>query len=346
MHGLWFPPGFDEDRHRVGGGLHIDAILTLLADRQHSVVSAGQVLGLGLSRSHVRNRVRSGHLHVIGRGAYLVGRATPTGVSLRMASVLVAGPDAHLDDLTAAAQLGARVRVPAKVHIVVPPGRRVRRPGVASRDVVILPHERTLANGIPCLTMARVLLGVSAHRNRRTTEDLWHEAVFRKLVDDDALRRVLADHAGEPGIVLLRELFERRVRAIGDVANRLEAELRELVVAAGMPEPRSNMAITIAGHRLVPDLYVPQRRLVFESDGRDGHGPPEQQMSDLRRDELYRSVGLTVYRTGWWAVHYEGHRVLDDLVRFERAWQLTGGIWTPEAPEPVVGGAATLRRAA
>lgn len=174
MHGLWFPPGFDEDLHRVGDGLHVDAILTSLADRQHGVVTARQVLALGLSRAHVSNRIRSGHLHVIGRGAYLVGRATPTGVARRMASVLVAGPDAYLDDLTAAAQL----------------------------------------------------------------------------------------------------------------------------------------------------------------------------MSDLRKDALYRSVGLSVYRTGWWVVHYERERILADLIRFEETWQATGGLWTPETPEPVFGGTAGLRRAA
>lgn len=332
----WFPDEFDKDAHQRRAGAHIDAVLTALANLQHGTATAAQLLALGISRSQIRDRVRSGHLTRIGAGVYLVGRVTATVSARRMAAVLVAGRGALLADVCAAGHLGATLPVQARVHLIVPPGRRVRRPGIDSRDALVLDHERTIVDGIPCLTWPRILLDVSARRGRRTLEDLWHESLYRKRLHMPALRRVVQDHFGEPGVTDLRALLDRRERAIGDVANRLEAEMRELIVEAGMPEPRSNRPLWIDGVRLRPDLYVPERRLAFETDGRDAHEDPEQQLDDEARDALYRSVGITSARYGWWAVQYERPRLLAELLRYEEAWQRTGGVWTPADPAPVL----------
>jgi hypothetical protein len=333
MRSPWFPPAFDLALHRVPAA-HPDAVIAALADLQHGMVQALQLLALGITRAQIRSRRQSGHLKTVARGVYLVGRVTPGAKARRMAGVLAAGDEARLADLSAAVQLGARMVSPAKVHVIVPPGFRVERPDLIVRRAVVHAHESTIVDGIPCLTMARTLLDVAAHRPRRIVEDLWHDAVYRKLLDDRAVRRVLADHRAEPGTPLLHELLDRRERAIGDVANRLEAEMRELIAEAGMPEPVANRLMQIDGVGLKPDLYVAQRRLAFETDGRDGHEDPEQQVSDARKDRLYRSVGITPCRFGWWAVHYQRPGVLADLVRFETAWQRTGGHWTANDPMP------------
>jgi hypothetical protein len=330
----WFPQQFDVAGTSIAAGVHPDAVLTALADRQHGVVATRQLRALGLTSRNIRSRIASGHLHPVGRGVHLVGRVTPAVATRRMAAVLVAGDGALLADLCAAGQLGGRVPVQRDVHLVVPPGRRVERPGLSVRRSVVLPHERTVAGGIPSLTMARVLLDVAAHRPQRVLEDLWRDAIYRKLLNDKALRRVLDEHVAEPGTVALRELIERRQVAIGDVANRMEAELRELIRNAGMPEPRANLRLDIGGVRLRPDLYLAERQLAFETDGRDGHGDPEQQVSDAERDRLYLSAGILPVRYGWWAVHYQAPAVLAMLTRFEAAWGRTRGRWTDRDPRP------------
>jgi hypothetical protein len=330
----WFPPGFDTTANHRARGLHADAILTALADAQHGVVTARQARELGVSGPQIRDRLRSRHLHRVSAGVYLVGHVTYTPGGRHMAGVLGAGRGAALAGLSAAAQGGVWRQVPLDVHVIVPHGRSVSRRGIHAREASIADHERTLADGIPCLTFPRVLLDVSAHHDRATLERVWHEAVYRRLVHLPAVTRVLHEHQGEPGTVELRRLHERRARAIGDVANRLEAEMREIITAAGMPEPRANVPMVIDGVRLRPDLYIPERGLVFETDGRDGHEDPERVLEDERRDALYRSAGLSQYRFGWWAVHYERPRVLADMERYEAAWRLVEGRWTPEVPQP------------
>lgn len=344
MHRPWFPPEFDPAAHHRSHGVHADAILTVLADRQHGVVTARQARALGITGPQIRDRLRSRHLHRLSAGVYLVGRVSHAPGGLHMAAVLASGHDAALAGLSAAAQARVWTTPPREVEVIVPHGRSVARDGIRAREAFVAAHERTLVDGVPCLTLPRTLLDVAAHHDRPTLERVWHEAVYRRLVHLPAVARVLREHHGEPGTVELRRLEERRARAIGDVANRLEAAMREIITEAGMPEPQANVPMVIDGVRLRPDLYVAERGLVFETDGRDGHEDPERVVSDERRDALYRSAGLSPYRYGWWAVHYERPRVLGDLARYEAAWQRVGGVWTPQVPQPRFAFARPARR--
>ncbi len=330
----WFPPGFDAEAHQVRAGVHPDAVLTALADRQHGVAAAAQLRALGVTPAQITDRLASQHLICAQRGLYVVGRRQTDVAARRMAAVLASGAGARLADLSAARQLGARVTEPATVQIVVPNGRRVRRPGLQAREGDVPEHERTFCAGIPCVTMARALLDVAAHQPARAVEALWHEAIYRKLLDGEAVRRVLTDHVGDRGTVPLEALYDRRRHAIGDAANRLEAQLRDLASEAGMPEGQANWSTWIGGVKLKPDLYIPERALAFETDGRDGHEDPEQQQADSARDRLYRSVRITPVRYGWWAVNYKRPGVLADLVRYEAAWRQTQGHWTEAVPQP------------
>lgn len=330
----WFPEDFDIDRHRRSTGLHSDATITALASYQHGVVAAEQLLYLGLTRAALKSRIASRHLNRVHLGIYAVGHTVPTLAGRRMAAVLAGGPGCVLADLCAVGQLGGHVVVQPKVHLIVPPGHRVQRKGIVARDAVVQDEERTTAGGIPCLTWPRALLDISAQRGPGVLADVWYDGVYRKKVDVAAVGRVLRDHHGEPGTVDLRALLLRREGAIGDAANRLEADMRELVVEAGMPEPRSNERLTVDGIVLRPDLYVLERGLAIETDGRDAHEDPEQQLTDAARDRLYRRAGLVVYRTGWWAVNYERVRVLEDLRTFNARWLAVGGRWTKQQPAP------------
>lgn len=329
-----FPVGFDADAHRAVTGIHLDAVLTAIADRQHGAIAARQILALGFGRKPIVSRLRSGHLTRKSPGVYLVGQATPTAAGRRMVGVLGAGDGAVLGELSAAAHRGAQVWEPRDVQVIVPPGRRVRRRGVDARDAIVLPHEHEIVDGIPCLTWPRLLLDLAAHRGPRTLEGVWHDVIYRKLLDERGLRRVLHEHIGEPGTVELRRRWEHRQDALGASANRLESDLRDIVVEAGMPEPRRNHRIRIGEVLLRPDLYIPERGLALETDGRDGHEDAEQQVSDAVRDTLYRSVGLNVGRFGWWAVNYQRPGVLADLARYEAAWHRRGGAWTAAEPPP------------
>ncbi|WP_354699219.1 hypothetical protein DSM112329_04929 [Paraconexibacter sp. AEG42_29] len=329
-----FPEGFDKKAHRRAAGGHMDATLTALADLQHGHVTTKQLRALGWSRDQLRERVRSGHLTRRHVGVLLVGSSVPTSAGRRMGAVLAAGADVVLGQLSAAAQLGAKVREPHSVHVIIPPSRRVERVGVSAYRSAVLPHERTVADGVPCPTWPRLLLQLAACRSTQL-EHLWHDAIYRRQLDDAALAKVLIDHEGAPGTAELRRLWEQRLYAIGRSANKLEADLRDIVVEAGLPEPHRNWRVDVDGQTLRPDLYIPEYALAVEGDGRDGHSDPEQQLNDARRDAAYRKLGLHPVRIGWWAVGYQRPGVVADFARYAGAWRRTGGRWTTADPLPV-----------
>jgi len=51
-----------------------DLAIAKLADRQQGVVSYWQLRALGYTRHQIQRRIETGHLHVIHRGVYAVGR--------------------------------------------------------------------------------------------------------------------------------------------------------------------------------------------------------------------------------------------------------------------------------
>ena len=69
-----------------------DRALAEVAGRQWGVVSVRQLHALGLGRSAITRRVRSGHLHRLYPGVYAVGHAALRVEGRRLAAVLACGP--------------------------------------------------------------------------------------------------------------------------------------------------------------------------------------------------------------------------------------------------------------
>jgi hypothetical protein len=68
----------------------------VLAERQHGVVTRGQLLERGFSAQSVKHRITNGRLHPVWRGVYALGRPQLTRYGRWMAAVLSCGPEAVL----------------------------------------------------------------------------------------------------------------------------------------------------------------------------------------------------------------------------------------------------------
>jgi hypothetical protein len=60
----------------------VDVHIAQLAARQKGVVKLAHLVALGLSERAIRWRVRSGKLHRLHRGVYLVGHSVPPPLAL------------------------------------------------------------------------------------------------------------------------------------------------------------------------------------------------------------------------------------------------------------------------
>jgi predicted transcriptional regulator of viral defense system len=206
------------------------------------VLTRGQLAELGFTVAAIEHRLRSGRLHLIGRGIYAVGRRQLTQEGHWMAAVLACGPDAALSHRSAAALLGIADEHPGYIEISVRRRCRHRRPGlrVHSRPSLSAADLTTRMN-IPLTQPVRTLIDLATVVGPKTLERAVNEADKRDLIDPESLRKALEGYAGQPGVRALRTLLDRHTFRLSDT--ELEVLFRPIAAAAGLPAPLTKQMV-------------------------------------------------------------------------------------------------------
>jgi very-short-patch-repair endonuclease len=291
------------------GGDKLDQPLAALAGRQHGLVTAGQLVALGLSRNGIRERVRRGALHRHHRGVYSVGHAALAREGEMFAAVLAAREGAALghDSVAELFEL-MRGRSP-ELHVVVPKRRTV--PGVRVHRTTLHPLDVIVYRGIPMTNVARTLVDLS---ETWTADELTYaigEAAFHKRFNLEATRRAMDRANGRHRLHVLEEAIAEYLDGSKGAKSRKESAFLELLKAAGIVKPRVN--VVIEGEEV--DAHWPDRRLIVEVDGA-GHRRPNVKRNDARRDRLLAAAGWRVLRIDAEKIEAEPAEVLVRLARF------------------------------
>ena len=242
--------------------------IAAFAARQHGVISAAQLLALGVTRSTVADWVRSGYLHRIHRGVYSVGHAGLSQEGHWMAAVLACGDLAVLSHWDAAALWRMLESRAGWVHVSVPTaaGRRKRKGIHLHRCLSLRDPDTTIEDAIPVTTPARTL----ADLRRVASPGLYRKATRQAEFRDLELGEIQTDHT------------------------RSETERRALGICSrhDIPSPQVNFPI---GPYTV-DLFWPEFGLVVEIDSFGTHGG-RQGFEDDRAMEMYLAgIGLRLRR--------------------------------------------------
>src|SRR5881227_33953 len=99
-------------------GADADAVIALLAKRQHDVVSRAQLTAAGVSRMAIEHRLASKRLRRLHRGVYTTSHAELSADARAMAGVLFAGDEANLAHRSAAHRLGMLRSGPSRVEVI------------------------------------------------------------------------------------------------------------------------------------------------------------------------------------------------------------------------------------
>lgn len=295
-----------------------------LAERQHDVITYGQLRALGFGRGAIEHRIEIGRLHSVRRGVYAVGRRTLSREGHWMAAVLVcgdgrpgwgAGSDegACLSHGSAAALLGIGLETRGLIEVSVRSKRdrqhsgiRVhRRSGMGDEDV-------GLCKRIPVTSPAQTIIDLSARHDRMTVERMVDEADRLDLITPPKLRAELAHHSGEPGVARLRTWLDRRIFRL--TRSRLERLFLPLAKDVGLPVPETK--VWVNGFEV--DFLWADLRLVVETDSLRHHRTPAEQARDHLRDQTHAAAGFTPLRFTHEQVRYEPEHVravLGDVAR-------------------------------
>jgi very-short-patch-repair endonuclease len=280
------------------------------ARNQHGVVSRDQLLVVGYKRHAIDHRIRTGRLHPLHRGIYVVGRPHVTEHGRWMAGVLACGDGAVISHSSAAAlwRMGPEDRGVAELSLPSPfqrcrPGLRIhRRPSLD-------PRATTTEYGIPVTTPVQTLIDMALRLDRPGIERMINEADKYNVAHPPGLRRALEVRAGEAGAAKLRLVLDRRTFRL--TKEELERRFLPLARKAGLPVPLTGQWV----NEFEVDFYWPDLGLVVETDGLRYHRTPAEQARDRLRDQTHTAAGLIPLRFTHEQVRYEPEHVLAILAQ-------------------------------
>lgn len=227
-----------------------------------------------------------------------------------MAAVLACGSGAVLSHGSAAALWGIGRETGRWIDVSVRRPCNHRLPGVKARTrLTLAPDAVTEEIGIPVTTPVQTLIDQATELAPRRLERAVNEADKRDLIDPEALRLALDDHAGEPGVKPLRTLLDRQTFRLSDT--ELEVLFRPIAAQAGLPVPLTKAMVN--GFEV--DFYWPGLGLVVETDGWRYHRTASAQTRDALRDQTHTAAGFTSLRFSHYQVAHEPQHVVQILTR-------------------------------
>jgi very-short-patch-repair endonuclease len=272
-----------------------DADLARLAGRLR-VLTYGQLLEAGLTRSGIRCRLDAGRLQRPWDGVYVVGPAPPHPLCLAQAAVATTGDRGHLSHGWARYGWGLGPVPELPVDVTVASGSRSGRPGAVRVHLSkTLDHrDRATRHGIPTLSPARMLLDVAPAVTGHELERLVADAQVAKLLTEHDIRELVARCGRHAGVRRLRAVITERPGLTRAESERI---LRRLLRKAGLPQPETDAPL-LGSYRA--DFLFRQHGLIVEVDGYGPHGHRRAFRTDRRRTSMLAAAGYTVMPLTWW----------------------------------------------
>jgi hypothetical protein len=290
-----------DNRPRPGKGLHAEVMEMINDGLPFRRADAGR---LGLTTNVLARAVATGRLHRPFRGCY-VDSAVPDTRELRLSCLVPILPErAIVWGRTAAWLWGIDSFSPGEQDLLVPefavPHHRGRpsHPDIRVVEAYLPVEAVTQLNGIRVTTPARTALDLARRLRRPMALAALDAFTHTGLVTPAELRVGVARLRHHPGVRQARVLV-----ALVEPATESPGEswLRLRIVDAGFPRPEPQIRLYDPSNRerYRLDLGYRDDRLGLEYDGQLFHDAPAQQKHDrIRREDIERTFGWTVYGFG------------------------------------------------
>ena len=283
-----------------------------MSEQLLSVVHRTELTRLGTDRNRVRRAVRSGRWLEPVPGVVVTHSGELTRRERHLVALTWAGDQARLSHSTALLLHRARVEEPRAALRVAGVRGSYEQPADAGLVEVTVPHGRHLkSTGFVVVHQTRRPLGdlvisrLAVTGAARAAVDVALSARRRQDVEhvvSDVLQRDLTDLAdlaaetralGRLATPWLRQTLTDAMRGLRSVG---EADLRRVVLAAGLPEPEWNAPVDTPLGVFHLDAYWPQQRVGAEADGTAFHLSARDWQFDLRRQNAVQGTGVRLMR--------------------------------------------------
>lgn len=277
------------------------------------MVTHRQLIALGIRGSAVTRRVKTGRLQRIYRGVFAVGHTPRTAEARWIGAVMASGRGAVLSHLDAAALWRIYDGGGAQIHVTTASRSSRKVPGIqVHRARRLDPDDVTVRNGIPVTTVARTLVDLTDLLGSDRILRAVREAEFLRLLDLEALDAAVQRARGRRRLGALHMAMAAHTPG-QIVRDELEHRFLELVRAAGLPFPETNVRIRVRGRLYEIDCLWREQRVAVELDGRAAHARTMAFENDRARDAALNAFGLRPLRFTWRRVTRESAEVIAEL---------------------------------
>jgi very-short-patch-repair endonuclease len=267
----------------------------------HGVITFTDLRRLGVTAAQVQRLVRTGVLRPYIRGVYRLAAAPPT-IEQAMALACAVGPDVVVSHVSAGRLWGLRrlgrdqrlhVLIHGRSHRLIPDTVMHRCHRIGPVDLVGRPDGiRLTSPPRTCFDLASVL---SDERLESVIEQVVHDGMATLPTLFSTGHRLR--ERGRPGSARYQRVLESRPAWLKPVDSDLELQLERALLAAGLPRPLRQHALTlVTGEVIHPDFYWPDQHEIVEVDHVTWHGGRESSAYDKRRDRLVRRLGIGTIR--------------------------------------------------
>ncbi len=245
-----------------------------LMRRQYGLITREQALQCGLTPQQIAWLLTKGRWRLVRPDVYEIAGTPATWEQAVLAAVL-AGGDGVVASHGSAGRLRALKRVDdAGLEVVSPLGRHKRLDGVVGhRSGALFDSDLTSYRGIPTTTVARTLIDVSGRLTERQLGQAIDDALRRRILDLEDLRRTAGRLGSAPGRSMrkVHRALGLRIPGYDPLDSDLETRVLRVIAIAGLPVPRQQHPIVLAGIEVHLDLAYPDARLAIELDGWEWH---------------------------------------------------------------------------
>jgi hypothetical protein len=271
---------------------------------QNGVLLRSQARECGISAKGLQHRLRpGGPWQRLLPGVYLAATGQPTWDQWQTAAVLYAGPDAAITGLAALRNHRVRGAEPRAVDVLVPAERRR-----ASRGIAVLHRTRRMPRELYCDGVLRFApparAAVDAARGMSQLSEV--RAIVAGAVQQRkcSVEQLVAEVRDGPmrGSAQVRAVLAEVLAGIRSVP---EAELRRLILKAGLPQPFYNPTLLLGTAFLAkPDAWWPDAGVAVEVDSKEWHLLPADWEATMARHDRMAAAGINV-------VHLSPARIRD-----------------------------------
>jgi len=306
-------------KKRTGSRGHAVAAL---AEEQHGVVTRSQLRKLGLHDRAIDDRIVSGYLHPLFRGAFAVGHKSVTRRGWMLAAVRACEEGTILSHGSAAELLGLWDEQLPVMHVIPPDWSGRKIDGIRWHRVRLpLPDEVEVRDVITCTTVSRTIVDMAGESGWSQLRRLVEQAAIMRLLDVEEIDLVLSRgrRRGAPRLRTILAPWRETREKHPVVRSRLEARLLPRLIEEGLPAPRTNVKLRVDGHPFEIDLLWEEQRLAIETDGEETHGTRAAFQRDRKRDQILVAAGYRTSRVTWAQVRDEPIAVVNRIARMLKA---------------------------